>query len=47
MQKHRSITEFMNWPSRMRLITLREITMMQLMNQLTEKQDWDRKVRAV
>jgi hypothetical protein len=31
----------------MRLITLREITMMQLMNELTEKQDWDRKVREV
>jgi hypothetical protein len=30
----------------MPLITLREITMMQLMNQLTEKQDWDHKVRA-
>ena len=30
----------------MRLIPLREITMMQLMNQLTEKQDWARKVRA-
>lgn len=31
----------------MRLIPLREITMMQLMNQLTEKQDWDQKVSAI
>ena len=31
----------------MRLIPLREITTMQLMIQLTEKEEWDRKVRTV
>ena len=31
---------------RMRLITLREITMLAFMNQLTDKPDWDKKVSA-